>query len=184
MVKVAPVSLGLLLALGVGACAGGMVGTAYTGSYDPGMLRYATGKGDMYTQIIGNPFDAPKATVEQAVTSSMYGAHFGEAVRFSTTRNPDNTSPYWVVVMFNPAPSTTPYNLCQGTAQEDTRIGGTLRVMAVFCAGTDRETSVTGRIARVEDPGDASLAVLIRQMTAQLFPPRNPDPNGGVDFNT
>ena len=82
------VSLGLLLLPGLAACAGGTVDSAYLGTFDPSMLRYAAGKGAMYTEIVGNPFNAPKEEVERLVTGTMFGSHFGPDVRFSTKRDP------------------------------------------------------------------------------------------------
>ena len=176
----------LLLAGGLTACAGGIVDTPYTGTYDPSMLRYVAGKGDLYTQIVGNPFNTSKDKVESVVTGTMFGAHFGPNVRFSTTRDPDNTSPYSVVLLFNPAPSVTAIQLCADPdPQLATAASGQTRVMLAFCASGYRESSVTGRVAGVTDPNDAAFRALIRQMTVQLFPPRNLNPNGGgSDFKT
>ena len=175
----------LLLAGGLTACAGGIVDTPYTGTYDPAMLRYVAGKGDLYTQIVGNPFNTSKDKVESVVTGTMFGAHFGPDVRFSTTRDPDNTSPYSVVLLFNPAPSVTAIQLCADPdPQLATATSGQTRVMLAFCASGYRESSVTGRVAGVTDPNDAAFRALIRQMTVQLFPRKNPDRmDGGRDFD-
>ncbi len=176
---------GFLLAGGLAACAGGAVDTPYNGTYDSSMLRYVAGKGALYTQIVGNPFNAPKDKVESVVTGSMFGAHFGPDVRFSTKRDPDNTSPYSVVLLFNPAPSVTAIQLCKNPdPQLATADSGLTRVMLAFCASGYRESSVTGRISGVTDPDDAAFRALIRQMTMQLFPPKNPDLiDGGPDFD-
>jgi hypothetical protein len=149
------------------------------------MLRYVAGKGALYTQIVGNPFNASKDKVESVVTGTMFGAHFGPDVRFSTKRDPDNTSPYSVVLLFNPAPNVTAIQLCEDPGpQLATAASGQTRVMLAFCASGYRETSVTGRISGVTDPDDAAFRGLIRQMTMQLFPPKNPEPNGGgTDFD-
>ena len=52
-------------------CARGAVDTPDTGTYDPSMLRYAAGKGDL---IVGNPFNASKDKVESVVTGRVAGA--------------------------------------------------------------------------------------------------------------
>ena len=176
---------GLLLAGGLTACAGGAVDSPYTGTYDPSMLRYVAGKGALYTQIVGNPFNASKDKVESVVTGTMFGAHFGPDVRFSTKRDPDNTSPYSVVLLFNPAPSVTAIQLCADPdPQLATAASGQTRVMLAFCSSGYRETSVTGRISGVTDPDDAAFRALIRQMTMQLFPPKSPNLiDGGPDFD-
>ena len=176
----------LLLAGGLAACAGSIVDTPYNGTYDPSVLRYVAGKGDLYTQIVGNPFNASKDKVESVVTGTMFGAHFGPDVRFSTKRDPDNTSPYSVVLLFNPAPSVTAIQLCEAPdPQLAMAASGQMRVMLAFCSAGYRESSVTGRVAGVTDPDDPAFRGLIRQMTGQLFPLQNPDPNGGgADFNS
>ncbi len=176
---------GLLLAGGLAACAGGIVDTPYNGTYDPSMLRYVSGKGALYTQIVGNPFGASKDKVESVVTGTMFGAHSGPDVRFSTKRDPGNTSPYSVVLLFNPAPSVTAIQLCKNPDPQLARaVSGQTRVMLAFCSSGYRETSVTGRISGVTDPDDAAFRALIRQMTMQLFPRKNPDLiDGGPDFD-
>ncbi len=173
------VSLGLLLLAGLAACAGGTVGSADLGTFDPSMLRYAAGKGAMYTEVVGNPFNAPKEEVERVVTGTMFGSHFGPDVRFSTKRDPENPSPYRVVVMFNPGRGVTASKLCMDSQQPSRAATATLRVMLAFCSSGYQETWVTGRIAGVDDPNDASFRSLIRQMTMQLFPPKNPNVNHG-----
>ncbi len=185
MFKAMRVSFGLLLGgLLLAACAGSIVDSPYTGTYDPSMLRYVAGKGALYTQIVGNPFNASKNKVESVVTGTMFGAHFGPDVRFSTTRDPGNTSPYSVVLLFNPAPSVTATQLCEDPdPQLATAASGQTRVLLAFCASGYRETSVTGRISGVTDPDDAAFRALIRQMTVQLFPPKNPNLiDGGTEF--
>jgi hypothetical protein len=163
------------LAGALAACAGGSVTPAYLGTYDPSKLNYAASKGPIYTEIVGNPFGVPDADVAGAVTSAMFGAHFGQNVRFTTTRDPENASPYRVVVLFNPARGVAPQDLCADPRQPSEAAGDVLRVMAVFCAGASRETSLTGRVAGVRRTDDPAFRHLIRQMTAQLFPPINPD---------
>ena len=164
----------------------GAVIPGYTGSYDPSILRYAAGKGDMFTEVVGNPFYAPKEEVARAVTGTMYRAHFGPLIRFNTERDADNTSPYRVVVLFNPGRNVTPIKLCEDSQQPTQPASSKLRVMLAFCSLGYRETSVTGWVDGVTAPNDDSFQALIRQMTGQLFPPSNPDPNGGpgADFDS
>ncbi len=87
--------------------------------------------------------------------------------------------------MFNPAPRVTAVRLCEDPdPQLATATSGQTRVMLVFCSSGYRETSVTGRISGVTDPDDAAFRALIRQMTMELFPPKNPDLiDGGPDFD-
>lgn len=190
MSRILRIQLGLLLATGLAACTGNAVDVPYVGTFNPMTLHYMAGKGAVYTRILGNPFTAPREEVERAVTTTMYGAHPGPDLRFSTLRDPDNTSPYSVIVMFDPAPSLSPAALCKDpgrsaaatTENAGTAIRtGTIRVMLALCAAGYRETSVTGRVSGVSGPRDAAFKALIRQMTGQLFPRRNPNINNGAD---
>ncbi len=177
--------LAAALAAGLGACAGGAVGPVQVGGgYDPFTLNYIATKSSLYTQIVGNPFKVPKGRLDSAVTGTMFGAHFGQPVRFSTTHDPNNTSPYRVVVVFNPSRTANPNKLCQDAQQPSRETTGEMRVTMAFCSASEYETSVSGRLQGVTDPNDPAFRDLIRQMTVQLFPNNNSDPNGGGDFNS
>lgn len=165
------------------ACADGVVGPSYTGTYDPGELRYVASKGALHTDVVGNPFGAASSAVGRAVTAAMDGANSGPPVRFTTERDPRNPSPYRVVMVLNPAPGVAEGSVCTAADAQDGETAGTLRVIAAFCSGSDRETSVSGHLDGVAGPDDPAFAGLIRQMTAQLFPPRNPQPQDGADFD-
>ena len=186
MYKAARLILGGLAAAAVSACAGGTVTYGvYHGNFDPSMLNYAAGKGGIYTELVGNPFDAPGTEVAEVVTSTMFSSHFGAQVDFLTERPADSTSPYMVKMLFNPAPGVSAANLCEDSNQPSQAVPGKLRVMAAFCASGYRETSVVGAIHGTTSPDDPAFRQLIRQLTVQLFPPNNPDVNGGgLDFNT
>ncbi len=180
-----------ILAGGLAACMGGAVDPPYIGTFNPATMNYMAAKGTVYTQVVGNPFAAPQKEVDRTVTGTMYGAHFGPNLRFSTKRDPDNTSPYRVVVAFDPGPNLTPAGLCKNSHRSAaattaaTATGtDTVRVMLALCASSYRESSVTGRVSGVTDPKDAAFKALIRQMTGQLFPRRNPNlDDGRSDFD-
>lgn len=184
MSKTIRLFLALILVSGLTACAGGAVNPPYHGNFRQSMLHYVAGKGDIFTEIVGNPFNAPQDKVAGVITGTMYGSHFGPAVRFNTKHDPGNPSPYRVVLLFNPGNNVTPDKLCKESQQPSQAASADLRVMLAFCSADDRETSVTGHIAGVNSPEDASFQHLIRQMTMQLFPLTNPDPHGGMDFTT
>ena len=167
------------------ACAvGSVTQPAYVGTFNPQTLSYIAGKGPLYTEIIGNPFPASDEEVGRAITSTMVGAHFGPVIQFTTERDPTNPSPYRVVLVLNPGRSVNAHSMCRDAPQPaDSTTGptaGPLRVTAALCAGKYRETSLSGSIAAVNSPDDTAFRALIRQMTVELFPPRNPnlmDPN-------
>lgn len=172
------------MTLGLAGCNGAVVNTPFTGTYDGGQLSYVAAKGDLRTDVVGNPFGVPQETVDRAVTAAMFRAHPGPPIRFSTEANADNPSPYRVVVVLNPAPQVAEGTVCATANAAERPSGDTLRVVAAFCAGAQRETSVSGWLDNASGPNDPAFVALIRQMTGQLFPPRNTDPNGGADFNS
>ena len=177
--------LAATFAAGLTACGGGTLSpTRIDGSYDPLTLNYIAGKGALYTEIVGNPFEVPKDRLDSVVTGTMFGSHFGQPIRFSAERDPENTSPYRVVVVFNPERTADPTKLCQDAQQPTGASSGQLRVAMAFCSAGYYETSIKGRLDGVTDPDDPAFRSMIRQMTTQLFPLSNPDPNGGGDFNS
>ena len=178
--------LGLLLAAGLTACAQGSVSTLYVGSYDPIIVDYIVSRGAMYTEVLGNPFSAPPEALESAVTRAMSGANPGQPIRFATElEEGSGRSPYRVVVAFNPGPGVSGYRLCLDEPGPAGAAAGEIRVIAVFCARERQEISVRGSLPQASGPGDPALGDLLRRMTAELFPRRNPDiPGGGTDYNT
>lgn len=181
MLSVARLSLAVLVLAGLSACASvSVTQPAYVGTFNPSTLGYIAGKGPLYTEIVGNPFTAPDEAVGRAITATMVGAHFGPEIQFTTVRDTANPSPYRVVMVFNPARGVDPAALCRTSPQPTGPAAGSLRVAAALCAGAYRETSLSGSIAAVDSPDDAAFRDLIRRVTAELFPPRNPnlmDPN-------
>ena len=143
--------------------------------WSPNTLGYAAGQGALLTEIRGNPFDAPKGEVDAAITSTMYKSHFGPPVPFVTEAPQDYTSPYRVVMVFDPAETVSPKELCTGDPKPSERSEGTIKIAAAFCSRDTFETSVWGRVAQTEGPDDPEFQALIRQITTQLFP--NQDPN-------
>ena len=95
--------LSLVLALGLSACSGTVVRPAYiSGSYHPDMVNYAASHGGMRLEVIGNPFGEPQAKLERAVADAMTDSHFGQHMPFITQIPADFTSPYRVVILFDP----------------------------------------------------------------------------------
>jgi len=182
MLNAVRLSLAMLAAGAIGGCAAGVTDTPYLGTYNPTTLNYIAGKGPLYTEIVGNPFAASDAEVGRAITETMYGAHFGQPVRFTTERDPNNPAPYRVVVLFNPGRTVTGADLCQSPQQASEPTTGALRVLAALCAAGYRETSLTGTIPAAPSPDDSAFRGLIRQMTTQLFPRQNPNLQGPTGF--
>ena len=138
-------------------------------------LGYAAGQGAMLTEIRGNPFGTAKADLDGVVTETMYGSHFGPPVRFVTEVPQGNTSPYRVVMLFNPSETTNARELCTGGPAPGAPTPGKVKIAAAVCAQDLHETSVWGSVAGVSGLEDPAFKALIRQMTTQLFPNQDPD---------
>ncbi len=164
----------LVLAGGLSACAASALDPTYVSTWDPKTVNYIAAKGPVYTQVVGNPFQASQAEFERTVTGAMAGANFGQPLRFSTQKEPNNGSPYRVVMVFNAKPGSSPQNLCEETAPSSRQADGPIQVMAALCAGSSRETSVSARLAQTAaGHNDPALKGLLRQITRELFPSKN-----------
>lgn len=167
----------IALAAGMAALLGGCTESATIphhyvyDAYRPSYLGYAASRGGMLTQVIGNPFDAPKSTVDAIVTETLEANHFGPDLPFFTEPPPDFRSTYHVVVLFNPAPGAAPSRLCGDPHQPQEPRSGRVGVLAAFCDGDYRITSAGGSIDGVEGPNDPAFRVLLRQIGLLLFPP-------------
>ncbi|MHA1599988.1 MAG: hypothetical protein ACTSW2_04105 [Alphaproteobacteria bacterium] len=185
MLNAARLSLTGLVLAALSACAGtSITQPAYIGTFDPLTLGYIAGKGPLYTEIVGNPFPSSDEEVGRVITSTMVGAHFGPKIEFTTERDATNSSPYRIVILFNPGRGVGPSELCLNSQQPTNPTVGSLRVMAALCASKDRETSLSGSIAAVKDPDNDAFRALIRQITVELLPIRNPNLLGPNDFQT
>ena len=151
----------------------------YLGNYDPSMLSYAAKEGALYTEIRGNPFNAPKRQVDQMITDTMYGSHFGPLVPFVLEEPEDYRSPYRIIIVFDPDPLIDASNYCREDVQPGPTELGKIRFVAALCANEDRETSVTLRGRGITSPDDARFRQMVRQMTALILPRKNPTLRSG-----
>lgn len=149
--------------------------TNFYAAYTPTVLNYVSTRGGMLTEVSGNPFDVPQEELEQAITQSMRGSHFGPTVDFITKPPDDYTSPYRVVMVFDAAPHHTEAKLCRFNHGIGPQTGDRVRVHAALCAKESPLTSVSGSIPEASGPVDPRFQHLIRQITTNLFPPYNPD---------
>lgn len=176
--------VGLLSAM-LAACAGTptVQPASITGTYTPRLLNYVAGKGGMLTEVIGNPFNAPKEEVDRVVLATMERSHFGPRFPFFTEAPADYTSPYRVVVALDPARSTSPYTLCAGGVETRQRAPTeSNRVEAAFCAREQVITSTSGVVAGPLGPRDPAFVNLIEQISLALFPPHDTERNSRDDF--
>ena len=174
MANLARVSLGMAAAVTLAACAAGAVDTPYLSTWDPYTVNYIAAKGPVYTKIVGNPFEGSQEALERSVTGAMTGSNAGQPLRFSTQEDPNNVSPYRLVVLFGAEKGFGPARLCEADAKQIEQADGPVRVIATLCAGDTRESSVTARLApTAAGPDDPAFRSLVRQMARALFPSKN-----------
>ena len=169
----------LLILAGAGsACSSSVVvlsPTSYDGAYRPTVLNYAATSGGILVEVVGNPFDVPKADLESAITSAMTGSHFGQQVDFVTTPPEGFRSPYRIVILFDPTQNYTANKLCKQGKSIQPGTGEIVKVHAALCANGAALTGVSGRIGGVTGQDDPQFRRLISQITMNLLPPVNPD---------
>ncbi len=152
--------------------------TSYYGAYTPTVLNYAATSGGILVEVVGNPFDVPKADLERAITGAMTGSHLGPAVDFVTTTPEGFRSPYRIVMVFDPTQGYTPSKLCRQTQYIEPGTGEIVKAHAVLCADEKALTGTSGRVRDVASPDDPQFRQLISQITTNLLPPFNPNRGG------
>lgn len=174
----------IAVSLLLGSCAGDWGNTGridysrIDGAYSRRDFAYAGSGRDMTTEIYGNPFrDVAKADFDSAVTSAMAGAHFGPATNFTTTPGDTARPTYRVRMLWNGPRSASPSALCRDTPEGagGGSESGTARLVAAFCRSDRAVTYVVGSVDDVNGPDDARFLGFVRQVTHQLFPPRDGD---------
>ena len=153
--------------------------TNFYGAYTPKILNYAATSGGVLVVVVGNPFEDPKTSLEQAITDAMTGSHFGPRVDFVTTIGEDFRSPYRVVIVFDSTQNYTPSKLCRQAEQIQPGNGEAIKAHAALCAGQKALTGVTGQVGNVSNPNDPTFRRLISRMTTSLLPPSRPQRRRG-----
>ena len=168
-------------ALLLGACTNGsIIGDDFVdAAYDPQlvgtMARYG---GLMPMEIYGNPFDVPKQELDQAMTSAMSGANFGQPLHFTTEPPADLSSPYSLVVLFSPAPNAKANRICGNRDQPTAPNEVGVRAMLVVCSSDVRISSAVASLDPVSGPDDPAFQRMLKQTLIVLLPPRREDING------
>lgn len=149
--------------------------------YRTSYLGYSADRGGLLTEIVGNPFPAPKTAVDDAVTETFGQRGFGPKLDFFTVPPEGYSSAYRVVVLFDPAEGAAPARLCRDPFQPQVQRPGKVGVLAAFCSGDRRITSAGGSIDGAGGPDDPAFRKLMSQVAALLFPSRPGDrsPNDG-----
>jgi hypothetical protein len=150
--------------------------TSYYPAYTPTVLNYASTRGGILTQVVGNPFDVSKEELERTVTGIMAGSHFGPRVAFITEPPEGYRLPYRVVLLFDAKRGHSSHALCgPGVLAAPLQMNDKLRVHAALCAGDAPLTAVSGTVRGPVGLNDSRFRKLLGQITTNLFPPNNPD---------
>ncbi len=186
MAKRASLAASTALASLLTACTGTpVISYTNTDSYYTGALSYAAARGGMPTEVVGNPFDVPKADLDRRVTETFEANHFGPELPF-LTQVPEGYSPsYRVILLFNPAPYANAMHLCASTERPQAKpLSREVGVLAAFCSSGTRITSAFGRLSGVRGLDDPAFERLLAQLSLVLFPPqqerRGDDRNRGI----
>jgi hypothetical protein len=149
------------------------------GSYTPEDVGYGANRGrDLPAVIVGNPFPVPVEVTAQAVSQGMRNGRTGPSMSGQQAA----VAPQRVIWQFDGGTRTGP-QICD--RRNPLPLGGTgamgANVVVTYCRGDSAMTQVHGSIDGITDPNDPKFINFIRQMTANLFPPFNPDFLGDND---
>jgi hypothetical protein len=144
-------------------------------SYRPNDIAFAGASGQLWTEVVGNPFAAPKPVFDDAVTRAMHGAHFGPATDFTTTPSPGLNRSFHVRLLFNANALSTWNRICAGPppAFAPSPGGGAVSMSAAFCQDDLALTFLNAEASGFTGPDDARFARFISDATMKLFPPQN-----------
>jgi len=138
-------------------------------------FAYAGGSGELWTEVMGNPFTQAKPELDRAVTDAMYASHFGPATRFTTTPDQKAVRTYHVRLMFN-GPETNAMAACGVVPPlPPTYRGGDVLLFAAFCRDDRALTFLRAAGDKFTGPEDPRFQAFIREITIRLFPPQNPE---------
>jgi len=174
-----PVLLTAFATVSLAACAGGTTVSRVhiAQSYLPEELYVvATGKNELRTVIVGEPFDMSKDAFEKVVLASLERQNFGPPLNLSTDPEREDARKRQVVIAFNLTNIKQADTLCSGSAEtaKPTDTGGRLTVTGVYCAGGHYLTQATARSDGVPGPGSEQFRRLMSQLAIALFPAENP----------
>lgn len=163
----------LLAGCGLGAVT---VGPTDLYRYTPGYAALFAGNGQLV--LIGSAFGDAASTqgfAETAAEAVARGSMAGRPLTLTANTGELPPAKNRVVVVIGGANELT---LCTTPPASggSVKAGEPFRVAAASCNGEDRLASTTGRLtAPVTGPDDPNIALLFRQVGAELFPIRNPD---------
>jgi hypothetical protein len=142
-------------------------------------ISFAGGSGQLLTQILGDPFNPPQDQFDKAVTSAMYGAHFGPATHFTTTPGGSFQRKFAVRLVFDSVYPMSINTICVTPPQQPSpRTGpsnGSVSLSAAFCQEGRVLTYLEAGGSGYSGPNDPRFTAFIKNVTFNLFPPNNPN---------
>lgn len=172
MVRVSRLAV-LAAVLGIAACGSVIVQEpVFTQVYYDGAFEYAASKGELHTEIDGNPLGLPKNRFDALVTATMKGANFGPEVTYTTGRSERTLKPFKVVMLFNAPPSASAIEACAENRKPLSAgdMSGGVSLLSVFCQWGRVLSEAEGTVSGMRGPDDPRFRDLVRQVTASLFP--------------
>jgi len=173
MLRAAPLALAACLIAGSAAASGVISYSKLSYSYSPRDIAYAGGPGELWTEVVGNPFGATQAEFDRAVTGAMYGAHFGPPTKFTTAPGPSARRIFHVRLLFN-GTATNDAVVCAGPPPPvPASPGGDVVLYAAFCQNDESLSFLRAAGDGFSGPNDPQFEDFMRQVTMKLFPPQN-----------
>lgn len=153
--------------------------------YDP-LEASAAGGGDRQMQVVilGNPFDIPRAQLEQATIDALRTSAAGIPINFAINpENPDPGRPYRLVLAFNPDGILDPGKLCEVDGDIRTTAGpeDNLTLMGAYCSTDYYLGHAIARASNVDGTGSETFDDMVFQLKTSLFPSRNPHDQSAGD---
>lgn len=159
------------------ACAGGVTVSRQDidQSYLPEELYVvATGKNELRTIIVGDPFDMPKDAFDKSVLASLKGQNFGPPLNLSTDPKREDARQRQVVIAFNLTNIKMADALCSGAVEtaKPADTGGAIAVTGVYCSGGGGHylTQATARSDGVPGANSEQFRLMMSQLAIALFP--------------
>jgi hypothetical protein len=169
--------LAFLLALaGVAACGApaldtGLSDYAVMPAYSAEEVQKATAERTIPIVVQGRPSHWTRTALEADVAAGMNGSSALRGVQFQAAPADSPGQRYRVVWKFAPPVESLPPNEICARAHDDYNPERLLiEAYAAFCRGDKALSSVRGRLLAAEGQDAATLAKLVRAMTAALFP--------------
>ena len=132
-------------------------------------MVYATSRGPMLVQVVGNPFGS--GTIAPDVAAIM--SRQVPTRPFDFTSNPTEAlhPDKRMVVAFDPALTSGGYDLCinQPSAGVGRAGEGRVRVLAAFCDHAQPLSVIKGWVDDVASPTDPRFTFLLKDVTRQIF---------------